>query len=446
MSNNLLSLRYSSLLKVALPMMVSGFIQSIVLITDSAFISRYSVAGFDAVGNAGLAYITFYMMMLGISDGAQILMARRIGEQKNNQLGRILNSSWILLSILAVIFFLLLTFFIPDWILNYSKNHEVAILQGTFLSHRSYALFFVMISLGFQAFYLAQGKSWVVLVSALITAGTNVILDYLLIFGIGVFPEMGVAGAATASSIADGMGMLFLIGYTLSSKSNKAYELFPSLKGIIYEVKALLKVGTPLLLQGFSALFTWTMFFTWIEQMGQYELTVSQNIRSIYFLAFVPIWGFAGTTKTYISQYMGASRQEELPRIQKRIQILTLGFMVLSFHGALFYPEALISLINPHESFLKDSSEILQLVAGSILLFALVSVYFQTIHGSGNTLASMTIEIISVMVYILSVYVFIKIWHLDIYHVWTVEYIYFGTMGSLSFLYLKLFSWNKKVI
>lgn len=446
MSSSLLPITYRSILRVALPMMVSGFIQSIVLITDSAFISRYSVEGFDAVGNAGLAYITFYMMLLGMSDGAQILMARRIGESREDQLGRILNATWVILGVLAMIFFTILTLFIPSWISAYSRNQEVAILQGEFIQHRSFALFFSMISLGLQAFYLARGKSWVVLVAAIITASTNIVFDYLLIFGIGVLPEMGVAGAATASSIADGLGMIFLVVFTLSSKENYAYHLFGTMKDVWFELNELIKIGTPLLLQGFSALFTWTLFFTWIEQMGKYQLTVSQNIRSIYFLAFVPIWGFAGTTKTYISQYIGAAKQNELPRIQRRIQLLTLLFMLLTFHGAVLYPESLISIINPHEQYLKDSSSILRLVAGSILLFALVSVYFQTIHGSGNTVVSMTIEIISVGVYTLSVYLFIKVWAFDIYHVWTVEYIYFGTMGLLSYLYLKIFNWNNKRI
>ncbi|MFZ9581692.1 MAG: MATE family efflux transporter [Crocinitomicaceae bacterium] len=446
MSNSVLPLHYRSILGVALPMMVSGFIQSIVLITDSAFISRYSVEGFDAVGNAGLAYITFYMMLLGMSDGAQILMARRIGESRNDQLGRILNATWFVLGVLALLFFLVLTFVIPDLIEWYSKNKNVAMLQGQYLSYRSFALFFSMISLGFQSFYLAQGKSWVVLLAAVLTASTNVLFDYLLIFGVGGFPAMGVRGAAAASSLADGLGMVFLVGYTLLSSKNKTFGLFTTIRGIIIELKELLRVGFPLLLQGFSALFTWTLFFTWIEQMGQYQLTVSQNIRSIYFLAFVPIWGFAGTTKTYISQYIGAKRQVDLPKIQRRIQLLTFLFMLFSFHGAILYPETLIALINPHEQYFDESSAILRLVAGSIMLFALVSVYFQTIHGSGNTMVSMSIEVISVLVYTASVYLFIKILNFDIYHVWTVEYIYFGTMGMLSFLYLKFFQWNNKKI
>ena len=64
----MLSISYKSILAVALPMMVSGFIQSIVLITDASFLSRYSTEAFDALGNAGLIYITLYIMLAGMSE------------------------------------------------------------------------------------------------------------------------------------------------------------------------------------------------------------------------------------------------------------------------------------------------------------------------------------------------------------------------------------------
>ena len=117
-----LDYKYSTILKIALPMMFSGFVQSIVLITDASFISRYSTAAFDAVGNAGLIYITFYMLLVGVGDGAQIIMARRIGENKQNILGRVFSAGLIFQFILSVLLFVLMFFFIPDWIKSYSVS------------------------------------------------------------------------------------------------------------------------------------------------------------------------------------------------------------------------------------------------------------------------------------------------------------------------------------
>ena len=442
----MLDFRYKTLLGVALPMMVSGFIQSIVLITDASFISRYSTDAFDALGNGGLIYITMYMMVVGMSDGSQIIIARRIGENRIDAIGRIFGTTFFTLLMIGTILFLVLHFLIPDWIISYSANKNIALLQGEFLNIRSFSLFFAVITLSIQAMLIAKGKTVVVLIAALITASTNVILAYSLIFGNFGLPRMGIEGAALASTLAEACSMTFLIIYLYFSIERREYRLFSYFSFQWKSFKELLKVGSPLMIQGFVALATWTLFFTWIEQKGQFDLTVSQNIRAIYFLAFVPIWGFAGTTKTYISQYIGSGHFEVLPIIQRRIQLLTFGFLLISFHGALLYPEALIRMINPAEIYIHKSAEILRLVSCSILLYGLISVYFQTIHGSGNTLISMLIEVTSVVCYSIFSYLFIKVFNWDIYWIWTVEYIYFSILGGLSLFYLTFYNWKKKVL
>ena len=203
-------------------------------------------------------------------------------------------------------------------------------------------------------------------------------------------------------------------------------------------------MGLPLMIQGFFALATWTVFFTWIEQSSSYDLTVSQNIRAVYFLAFVPIFGFGATTKTYIAQYMDKKEPSLIPITIKRIQILTILFLLVFFHGALLYPETLISLINPNEAYLEDSADILRLVFGSILIFGFTTPYFQTINGSGNTRVTLIIEITAIVIYLVFAYLFIKVWNWNIFPVWLVEYIYFGSIGLFSILYLRFFDWRKK--
>jgi putative MATE family efflux protein len=416
------------------------------MITDSSLISRFSTEAFVAVGNGGLLYVTMYMCLIGMADGAQIIIARRIGQERQSEIGRIFGTTVITHFLLALLFFLLLYFLMPDIILSYSKNQIIGALQGDFIHIRSFALFFAMITLSIQAFFIATGKTWVVLIAALITASSNMVLGYGLILGNLGFPRLGVEGAAFASTIADGLGMLFLIIYLSFSQERKRYRLYQYFSFDGKSMLELLKIGSPLMLQGFFALGTWSLFFTWLEQKGQFDLTVSQNIRSIYFLAFVPIWGFAGTTKTYISQYLGHKTYVALPIIQKRIQFLTVMFLLISFHGAILYPETLVRLINPEEEYIAKSAEILRLVSVSILLYGMVSVYFQTIHGSGNTLHSMIIEFLTVGIYAVFSYLFIKVWNLDIYWIWTVEYIYFGILGLFSISYLRLFKWKNKIV
>ena len=442
----MLDLRYKTILGVALPMMVSGFIQSIVMITDSAFISRFSTEAFVAVGNGGLLYVTMFMCLIGMADGAQIIIARRIGEERQEAIGPVFGTAVVTHIALAILMFLILFFLMPSAIQLYSKDQNIAFLQGNFIEIRSFALFFAMITLSIQAFFLATGKTWVVLIAALITAGSNMLLAYGLILGNLGFPRLGVEGAAIASTIADGLGMLFLVLYLSFSEERKRYRLYQYFSFDGKSMLELLRIGSPLMLQGFFALGTWSLFFTWLEQKGQFDLTVSQNIRSIYFLAFVPIWGFAGTTKTYISQYLGHKSYEAIPIIQKRIQLMTVLFLLVSFHGAVLYPEKLVQIINPEEEYIAKSAEILRLISISILMFGMISVYFQTIHGSGNTFHSMLIEFLTVGIYTICSFLFIKVWNFDIYWIWMVEYIYFGILGLFSISYLRIFNWRNKVV
>ncbi|MFN6083896.1 MAG: MATE family efflux transporter, partial [Fluviicola sp.] len=204
------------------------------------------------------------------------------------------------------------------------------------------------------------------------------------------------------------------------------------------------KIGFPLLLQGFVALSVWTLFFILIEKMGSEKLTISLNIRHIYFIAFVPVWGFAGATKTFIAQYVGARELEVIPFIQKRIQLMCVLFLVICFHGAVLYPEYLISLVNSDELLISRTANILRIVSGAILIYGLGSVYFQSISGIGFTRYTFYIEVISTVVYIVSAYLFIVVLESELEVVWLVEYIYFITMGGLSLLFLKRYNWKKR--
>ncbi|MEX1191427.1 MAG: MATE family efflux transporter [Brumimicrobium sp.] len=435
---------YPALMRMALPLMVGTFIQSIVMITDAAFLSRFSTLSFDASGNAGLIYVTLFMGLTGFGDAAQIVMARRAGEGKNNQVNGLMQSSLLINLLFGALFFLVITFLIPGMLIDYSKSKPLAEEQISFLSVRSFGFFMAAIMLSMNAFFMAIGKTWVIMVSTLVFAFSNIILDWTLIFGAGSIPSMGIEGAALASVISEGIAILLMLIILLTSKEKEEFHLFSKLEIKVKSIFKLLRVGFPLLIQGFFALATWTVFFIWIEQKSTYELTVSQNIRAVYFLAFVPIFGFGATTKTYVAQYMSVDQPKLIGVTVKRIQLLTVLFLLLFFHGALIYPEFLIRTINPEEVYVADSARILQLIFGSILIFGFSTPYFQTINGSGNTRITLFIEIISIIAYLVFAYLFIKVWEWDIFSIWTVEYIYFGTIGLLSILYLNLFNWRKK--
>lgn len=438
-----LNIDYRSIMAVAFPLIIGNFIQSLVLITDMAFLSHLGELEYDAVGNAGLIYLTFFMVALGFGDAMQIVMARLIGKSEARAVSQTFQSGLMSMMFLATIFFLVLQFAIPNWLENYAHNPEIGRLQNEFLSIRSYSIFISLMAYALMAFLLAVGKTKIVFITSIVMSFVNIFGDYVLIFGKLGFPALGVEGAALASMLADMSTLLILAIYFAKSNWIKDFQLFQKFKWEWELAKNLLKVAWPLMLQGFIALGTWTIFFMWIEQKGSRDLEISQNIRVMYFLAFIPIFGFAATTKTYISQLLGAKNYSAIPIVQRRILFLVIATLLLFFHGGLLYPEALLSIVNPRTDVNTESARILQQVFPAILIFAFTSVFFNTISGSGNTKVTLLIETICVALYLSSAYVFIFVFNWNIDQVWYVEYIYFSSLALGSLLYLKFFDWKK---
>ena len=438
-----LNIDYRSIMTVAFPLIIGNFIQSLVLITDMAFLSHLGELEYDAVGNAGLIYITFFMIALGFGDAMQIVMARFIGNSQVNAVSKTFQSGLLSMMILATIFFVVLQFVIPNWLANYAHNPDIGRLQNEFLSVRSYSIFISLMAYALMAFLLAVGKTKIVFITSIVMSLVNIFGDYVLIFGEWGFPKLGVEGAALASMFADISTLVILAIYFTKSKWIKDYQLFQKMNLEWNSAKQLFKVAWPLMLQGFIALGTWTFFFMWIEQKGSRDLEISQNIRVMYFLAFIPIFGFAATTKTYISQLLGAKNYTAIPIVQRRILFLVIATLLLFFHGGLLYPETLLSVVNPRTDVNAESARILQQVFPAILVFAFTSVFFNTISGSGNTKVTLLIETLCVALYLISAYVFVFVFHWSIDKVWYVEYIYFSTLALGSLIYLKFFDWKK---
>lgn len=433
----MLDTRPASILRMALPVMLSSFIQSVISITDAAFLSRYDDLAYDASGSAGLLYITCFMAFVGLADGAQIRIANSVGEKDYKHVGVVFRHAFVNLFVTAILLSIIVFLFAP-YILNQFVSSEVLAREELkFLKIRSLAFWADIITMSLQAFFYGTGRTSVMLVSAIIMAVSNVIMGWLFVFGSGPIPSMGLEGAALASTLAEILGMLFLVSMAFRKSYSREYKLLQNWKITSGELLAHLKIGIPLVFQGLIAMSVWTVFFIWIEQMGGYELTVSLNIRYIYFLAFIPIWGFAAATKTYVAQLVGADQFGEIPKVQRRIQLLTVGFLLLTFHGALLYPEALIKMVNTDPHVLHDSAAILRLVSGSILIYGFSSVFFQTVSGVGKTQVTFLIECMSTSCYLITAYLLIKVFRVDITYVWFVEYAYFITMGICAYSYMK---------
>ncbi|MEX1001732.1 MAG: MATE family efflux transporter [Crocinitomicaceae bacterium] len=436
----MLELTYRRILIITLPLMFGTFVQSVITITDASFVSELGNTAYNAVGQGGMMYIALFMLSQGLADGTQITIAKKYGEQDFSAVGRTLFTAHILQFLLALFIFFAFIFLADILILKIAKSEAIGEAMITFLQYRSWGIFFAALQVSMVAFFIGLGKTNIIIISTLILAVCNIVLDYGLIFGNFGCPELGLKGAAIASSCSEAISFLFLLIYASKAGHLQKFQFSIRQKFDFIIAKKLMFLSTPLMFQSMLALSTWLVFFSMIEHIGHIELEISHNIRYMYFIAFVPIFGFAAATKTYVSYLVGRKNYKAIPPTLFKIMLLSLLSILLLFHGALLYPETLIGIVahNPDASaeVIQKSAEALQFVSGSIFLFALVIVPFHAISALGRTGVSFTIELISVSTYLLACYLFIELWQWDIVNIWTVEYIYFSVIGLISTVFV----------
>src|SRR5690606_3058297 len=145
-----------------------------------------------------------------------------------------------------------------------------------FLKYRSLGIFFAGMYANLSAFLIGIGKTKMVLVSTLAMALSNIFLDYVLIFGKWGFPELGMPGAAIASSASEVISFVIILIYVNREPAFENFKIKLFQRFYFKEIKELIKLSVPLMFQGFFALFGWLIFFTLIErEMSAHDLEVS---------------------------------------------------------------------------------------------------------------------------------------------------------------------------
>ncbi|TXC76237.1 MATE family efflux transporter [Luteibaculum oceani] len=422
--------------------MLGGFVQFILTFVDTAFLGHIGELQLNAAGNAGLVYITFFLVAQGLSEGLQIITARRIGAGNHLALRNLFWNAFFLLIALALLAYILVAWFSSPLLTYVTADSELKVAIEGFLKIRSVGYFFAIAQLTLIGFYSGIAQTKILATSTTVMASVNLVFDYLLIHGIWLFPEMGLNGAALASVIAEACALLYCISYVRRDKRVMDWIGFTGFKLVKEEIKKLVQLSLPIMGQRFLAMISWTIFFFLIEKIGRHELAISQLIRSLYFLAFIPIMGFGTTTKTYVSNYMAQHKFELVPQAIKYLTKVSLVIIVLLIHGYLLYPQAIIGILTNDGTLIKDTAPVLQLVFFEALVFMAATVIFNAIAGVGDTRWAFIIENLCITIYIFTAYYITVVNPQPILIVWCMEFVYFGLLLIGSLLYFRFKNWR----
>jgi putative MATE family efflux protein len=432
--------------KIAGPIMLSLLAQNIVGVTDTAFLGRVGEVELGASAIGGVFYLIIYMVVFGFTTGVQILIARRSGEKNHTSIGRIFDNSFYFVGFISLLFTAVIFFLGPLFLRMILSSEAIFQASSEYLKYRVLGLFFASSALLFRSFYTGISFTKYLSISAGIMAVLNIILDYAMIFGHWGFPEMGIRGAAIASSISEACALLFFVWVTWGNKRLAMYNLFALVKPDFAIIRKILDTSVFVMMQFILSFGSWFVFFMMIEKMGERSLAVSNIIRSVYIFLMIPGWAFGSVTSTLVSEALGEGKPESVIPIIFRIvkySFISLSAVILV---ALVFPRLAISVYTSNQDLAQATLPSFYIILGALAVFSVTSIFFNGLLGTANTKTSLLIEAITLSAYLGFTWLSAVHLKLAIEWVWLAEYVYFILIGALSLWYLTKGDWRTKRI
>lgn len=440
---------YRNIWQVAFPILLSLLMEHLIGLTDTAFLGRLGghaaevALGASALG--GVYYIAVFMLGFGFSVGAQILMARRNGEERFREIGPIFQQSALFLLFLASVVFAFSKLAAPHVLRGLISSEEIYHATLEYLDWRVYGFFFIFLAVIFRAYYVAVTRTRILTINSVAMVLSNVVLNYGLIFGRFGLP-LGIAGAAIASAVAELVSLVFFVVYTSTRVDWRRYDLFRRTKLRLRELGHVLSLSSWTMVQQFVAVGTWFLFFVAVEHLGERPLAVTNIVRSVSSLLFIIVSSFATTGSSLVSNMMGAEQARKVMPTVWRILRMCYLFVLPLLAIILVFPSLVLRIYTDNLQLVEASVPALLVMASAYLIQTPALIWFNSVSGTGNTRAAFALEMAAIATYAGYVWWVVIRLRADVAWCWTTEHLYGTVMFLLAYLYMRKADWQSKKI
>lgn len=390
------------LLSMSLPMMVSMLVQALYNIIDSVFVSRISENALTAVSLAFPVQSLMIAIGVGTAVGVNALLSRNLGEREYKKVQKVADNAVFLAAVCYILFLLVGCLLVTPFYLTQTKDREILSYGQQYLSIVCIGSIGIFMQTMFERLLQSTGKTFYTMITQGTGAVINIILDPILIFGIGFFPEMGVAGAAVATII--GQIAAAILAIYFNAKHNeyikiKVKDIRPS--GQI--IKQIYAVGAPsIVVQAIGSVMVYGMNLILIA-----FTSTATAVFGVYFklqsFIFMPVFGLNNGMVPIIAYNYGAGHKSRVTKIIKLSIFYAVAIMVVGFVLMQAIPDKLLLLFDASENMLSLGVPALQIISTSFLFAGFCIVCGSVFQALGNGIYSMVVSIARQMVVLLPV-------------------------------------------
>ena len=417
--------------------------QTVMWTVDAAMVGHIGKAELAAVGFGGIMVWTVYSFFVGLTSAVNTFVAQAYGAHGYRRCGMFLwqgiyvalGASVVLYGFRAVVPYVMQVAEPPPGV----ETLSVSYIQIRMLSAAPFLLHYTL-----AHFFRGIGDTMTPLKVLAVAHLLNVVGDYLLIFGVGPFPALGVEGAAWATTMANVLAMILFVARTFNRDMRQRYAVLELWRPVRREIDRMLRVGLPIAVHFFLDMGSFLIFSAYIGRMGTAQLAANQIAIQILALSFMPAQGLSQAASTLMGQYIGAGS----PGLAKRCAYTTIkmglcyaGFIALL---CLVLPDQLARLFNSEADVVTLARKLLVWCAFFQIFDAVQFISDGALRGAGDTRVPMLIIVGGAwFVFLPLAWVFGSVLDRGVVGAWAGATVYVVFIAVLMFLRLQRERWKE---
>lgn len=383
---------FKLILNMSLPMMFSMFIQAMYNIVDSYFVAKISENAITAVSLAFPVQNLMISFAVGTSVGVNALLSMRLGQKNQDEVNKAGMNGIFLALATYVLFAVLGIFFLKSYFYSQIDIQEIRDYGLTYMNIVLFMGFGCFSSIMFEKLLQSTGKATLSMWSQLIGAITNIILDPMMIMGIGPFPAMGIAGAAWATVI--GQILAAIVSISLNIKYNNEIQFrWKSFRPDLKVIGAIYKVGIPSIVLSSIASVTTTLINMILGAFSSTAIAVYGLYFKLNSFIFMPVFGLNSGIVPIIAYNYGAQNYKRLTSSIKLGLAIAFVIMVVGMLIFMIIPGPLLSLFEASDEMLSIGIPAMRIIASSFCGAAIAIVLGSVFQALSSAMLSMIVSV-----------------------------------------------------
>lgn len=378
---------------LAVPMILELIMESTFAVVDIFFVGKLGPSAVATVGLTETYLFLLYSIGMGLSMAVTAIVARRIGEKEKEKAGISSVQSIFLAVIISLPFAVAGIFYskellalmgADEWVIEHGYSYMQWMLGGNAV---------IMLLFIINAIFRGAGDAAIAMRVLWIANGINMILDPLFIFGWGPFPELGIEGAAIATNIGRGIGVL-----------TQLYFLFKGVKHIRVlreqiqlhwkTISAIIKTSLGGIGQMIVAMTSWIFIMRILAEFGSEIIAGTTIAMRIMMFTMMPAWGMSNAVATLVGQNLGAKKPDRSEKSVWITGVWNMAFLILVSIVYFFFSEYLVGIFTDDIKVISVGAMWLRIVSYAYFIYGWWMVAVQAFNGAGDTITPTKINFV----------------------------------------------------